>query len=123
MIERCTEEFQKVVGFFDQSLNEYKGSKYLEDESIVGSSEKVIFFAKEMIAHLTLTPKSALDPYQICKLDVNTISFFDFPKVRKPDGKYLMQRQQGTTASKWLIECTRKSMIEIAKKKKSIKAV
>ena len=42
-------------------------------------------------------------------------------KLRKEDGKYLLERTDGLTISKWLITATRKSMIEIAKKKKNIK--
>jgi hypothetical protein len=81
-----------VVDFFENRAIEYKGREYVEDESVLGNSEKIVFFTKEMVAQLTLSAKSALDSYQICKLDIQTIKFFDFPKVKKEDGKYLMQR-------------------------------
>ena len=68
---------------------EYKGREYVEDESIVGNSEKVVFFTKEMIATLTKSPKLAIDPFLICKLDMNTINFFEFPKMKKPDNKFI----------------------------------
>jgi hypothetical protein len=70
MIEKCISEYRKVCDFFECRQIEYAGREYVEDETILGSSEKMIFLAKEMLAHLTLTPKSALDPYQICKLDL-----------------------------------------------------
>jgi hypothetical protein len=49
--------------------------------------------------------------------------YFDFSKIKKEDGKYLMQKKQGTTASKWLIESTRRSMLEIARRKKATKSL
>ena len=73
----------------DGSEVEYKGRQYFEDESIMGNSEKMVFLAKEAISTLTLTPKHALDPYLVSKLDVQTINFFDFPKLKKPDSKYM----------------------------------
>lgn len=119
MLDECIAEFRRVLDIFENRVVEYKGREYVEDESVLGNSEKIVFFTKEMLAQLTLSAKSALDPYLMGKLDVQTIKFFDFPKVLKADCKYLMQRQQGTNASKWLIESTRRSMIEIAKRKKS----
>lgn len=67
---------------------EYAGRQYFEDESIMGNSEKMVFLAKEMISQLTLTPKHALDPYLISKLDIQTINFFDYPRLKKADNKY-----------------------------------
>jgi len=63
MITKCMTEFRRVLDFFENKETEYKGREYLEDESVIGNSEKVIFFAKEMLSNLTLTAKSALDPY------------------------------------------------------------
>lgn len=63
MIEQCISEFRQVVDIFENRAIEYKGREYVEDESIVGSSEKIVFFTKEMIAQLTINAKSALDPY------------------------------------------------------------
>ena len=57
----------------------------------MGNSEKMVFLAKEVISQLTITPKHALDPYLIGKLDVQSINFFDFPKLRKSDNKYASQ--------------------------------
>ena len=91
------------MDFFENREVEYKGREYIEDESILGDSEKMIFWSKEFLAQLTLTAKPAHDPYQICKLDIQTLKFFEFMKLKTEDGKYLQQRIQGTNASKWLI--------------------
>ena len=63
MIEKSITEFRRVMDFLENREIEYIGREYIEDESILGNSEKMVFWAKELIAHLTLTPKPALDPY------------------------------------------------------------
>jgi hypothetical protein len=45
----------------------------------MGNSEKMIFFAKEMLAELTTQPRHLLDPFVIAKLDLETIENFNFP--------------------------------------------
>jgi len=54
----------------DGSKTEYQGRELLEDESIMGNSEKLIFYAKEMIADLTNKPKHLVDPFLVSKLDI-----------------------------------------------------
>ena len=71
--------------------NEYEGRQYVEDESVMGNPDKMVFYAKEMLSSLTLGAKSNLDPYLISKLSVNTINFFSFPELAKSDNKYLLQ--------------------------------
>ena len=51
-----------------------------------------------------MTPKHALDPYLVGKLDIQTINFFDFPKLRKADNKYAHQFIDGAKASDWVIK-------------------
>ena len=41
-----------------------------------------------MLSQLTLSAKHALDPFLIAKLDLNTINFFDFPKLPKAENKF-----------------------------------
>jgi len=48
----------------------------------MGNSEKLIFYAKEMIADLSNKPKHLVDPFLISKLDIQTINFFEFPRVK-----------------------------------------
>lgn len=70
VIEKSLSEFRRIIDFFENREIEYKGREYIEDESILGNSEKIIFWSKELLANLTLVSKPVLDPYQICKLDV-----------------------------------------------------
>ena len=44
---------------------EYEGRNLIEDEQVLGSSDKMIFYAKEMISDLTKKPKVLLDPFII----------------------------------------------------------
>ena len=66
-------EFRRVLRIQEGGEDEYQGREFVEDEAIVGSSEKMIFYLKEMVAQLTSTPKYLLDPFIVCKLDVNTV--------------------------------------------------
>ena len=84
-------EFHRVLKIQEGAETEYAGRQYVEDESVMGDPDKLVFHAKEMISQLTLAPKAVLDPYLIAKLDQNTINFFDFPKLPKHKSKYLMQ--------------------------------
>jgi len=63
----------------------------VEDEAIVGSSEKMIFYLKEMVAQLTNTPKYLQDPFVIAKLDINTVRNFEFPPLNKDMNKFVMR--------------------------------
>ena len=89
--EFSLQEYRKVLKYMEGAEVEYAGRQYFEDESILGNSEKMVFLAKEMISQLTLTPKHALDPYLVSKLDIQTINFFDYPKLTKADNKYTGQ--------------------------------
>jgi len=54
----------------------------------MGNSEKQIFYAKEMVSDLSSQPKHLLDPFLVAKLDVQTINFFNFPKLPTTMNKY-----------------------------------
>jgi hypothetical protein len=45
-------EFRKTRQFLEGSLLEYKGSAYIEDETIVGNADKVAFYMKDLVSHL-----------------------------------------------------------------------
>ena len=88
---KALEEFRKVIKIFEGAEVEYEGRQYVEDESVMGNPDKMVFYAKEIISELTMAPKMTLDPYLIAKLNVNTINFFDFPRMPKESCKYKMQ--------------------------------
>ena len=121
--ELSIEEYRKVLKYMEGSEVEYVGRQYFEDETIMGNSEKMVFLAKEAISTLTLTPKHALDPWLVSKLDVQTINFFDFPKLKKPDNKYTNQFQDGSKAADWVIKSYKQQMVDIAKRKAAASSV
>jgi hypothetical protein len=45
---------------------------------VLGNADRMIFYAKELIADLTTKPKALLDPFIVSKLDLETIKYFDF---------------------------------------------
>lgn len=97
---------------------EYKGRDLIEDESIMGNSEKIIFYAKEMISDLTNKPKHLLDPFLISKLDIQTINFFEFPKLNQELNKYTM-RKNGIAGAEYMALAEKEAITKIAKNKSS----
>jgi hypothetical protein len=98
------EEYRRILKIMDCSEEEYSGRQYFEDESIMGSPDKMVFLAKEMISQLTITPKHALDPFIVSKLDVQSVNFFDYPRLKKTDNKFNNQFQDGSRAADWVIK-------------------
>lgn len=71
--EFALQEFRQVLKYMEGSEQEYEGRQYVEDESVMGDTDKMVFYAKDMISQLQLGLKSQLNPYVIAKLSVNTI--------------------------------------------------
>jgi hypothetical protein len=67
---KAIQEYRRLIEIQEGNEVEYEGREYVEDESIMGSCEKQVFYAKEMISDLTGKPKNNLDPFMIAKLDV-----------------------------------------------------
>lgn len=69
----------------------------------MGSSDKQIFYAKEMLADLGFKPKKLLDPFLMAKLDLSSINYFDFPKIPEDLNKYTL-RNKGVSGFDYLID-------------------
>ena len=91
MAQYALEEFRRVIKYMEGAETEYEGRQYVEDESVMGNPDKLVFYAKEMTSNLTLAPKGTLDPYLVAKLDVNTVNCFDFPRLPKSQSKFVAQ--------------------------------
>jgi len=85
---KAIQEYRRLIEIQEGNEVEYDGREYVEDESIMGSCEKQVFYAKEMVSDLTGKPKNNLDPFMMAKLDVQTINGFVFPKLDKSFNKY-----------------------------------
>ena len=44
------QEFRQVLKYMEGAEVEYEGRQYVEDESIMGDTDKMIFYAKDMIS-------------------------------------------------------------------------
>jgi hypothetical protein len=86
----------------------------VEDEAIVGSSEKMIFYLKEMVSQLTSTPKYMLDPFVVSKLDINTILHFDFADLTKDNNKYV-QRGYNIPGGASIVKSEKEALVGMAK--------
>ena len=82
----------------------------------MGNSEKLIFYAKEMIADLSNKPKHLVDPFLVSKLDIQTINFFEFPKVKYELNKYTM-RKNGIAGAEYMAMSEKEAITRIAKDK------
>ena len=89
VLERCEVEYQKVKSFVDGDKIEYLGQEFLEEEAIVGNSEKIVFHINDMMSNLDKADKKNLNPFIISKLDLDTIAHFDFPQIAKDKNQYL----------------------------------
>lgn len=116
VIEQFTLELQQVVKFMDGSDVEYAGRELVEDESIMGSCDKIIFNTKEMVSQLTKTPVNLLDPFIVCKLDVQSVYHHNFPKMQMNMNKYAM-RKQGISGANYIVEQEKIVLTDIAKEK------
>lgn len=69
----------------------------------MGNSDKMIFYAKEMMSDLTLKPKHLINPFLIAKLDVETIKYYEFPKISKSDNFYTNRNKSNIAGAEYLI--------------------
>lgn len=81
-------ELHNVLRYQDGTVVEYVGRDLVEDETIMGNSDNLIFYAKEIISDLTHKPKYLIDPFVMAKLDIQSIFYFNFPKVVNEMNKY-----------------------------------
>ena len=42
-----------------------------------------------MLAQLTKASKQSMNPYLVAKLNLNSINYFDFPRLEKSQNKYI----------------------------------
>jgi hypothetical protein len=66
-----------IKGEKDLTIEEPKGLNYLEDDSIVGNPDRMLFYAKEFAASGE-DEQAAHNPYVLAKLNLKTIENFSF---------------------------------------------
>lgn len=65
-----------------QADDAMKGFHYIEDESIVGNSDRMLFYAKEFAASAE-DEQASHNPYVLTKLNIRTIENFSFDTFQK----------------------------------------
>ena len=105
--DKTLDELRRVIRIHEGSIIEYSGREFVEDESVVGNSDKAFFYAKEMVADLTMMPKPLINPFCAAKLDVQSVFYFDFPKTERTKNKYTLQ-SKGVWGAKCILEADRR---------------
>lgn len=82
----------------------------------MGSADKMIFYAKEMLSELGFKPLKTLNPFLVCKLDLPTINCFQFEKIPKELNKYAKE-QNGVQGLQYLLELEKKMIFGVQKSK------
>ena len=71
------QELRKVTDEDNITAERTKGMEKLDDNSVVGNPDKMLFFAKEL-ASSARDKQASMNPFVIGKLDVESIKAFDF---------------------------------------------
>ena len=50
--EKALLEFDLAKAHCEGSLEEYKGATYIEDSSVIGNPEKIVFYIKDFVSHM-----------------------------------------------------------------------
>jgi hypothetical protein len=77
--ERALQRYRDMQMCLTGERIETRGHQYIESEFVVGSSDKMMFCAKELSSELTKSSKIALNPFIVAKLDIPSIKMFSFP--------------------------------------------
>ena len=59
----------------------------------------------------------------MAKLSVNTVNFYDFPKLAKSHNKYLLQFQDGVQPTEWVIRMHKQQLADAARRRGAEKAL
>lgn len=93
IFEHALLEFREMQQFMIGQKTEYKGRQYLEDESTVGSADKMLFHIKEFHSSFGSQSKLSQNPFLAAKLDNPSIKQFKFPpKLKKSQNPYALKQ-------------------------------
>ena len=56
-----------------------------------------------MVSDLQKKPKHLVDPFLIAKLDIESIKFFEFPKIPSASNKYTLRKSTEKAGAEFLI--------------------
>ena len=88
--KEALDQYREMQGFLIGETVETNGHQYIEDESIMGNSDKMIFYTRELMSEIKKSKRVSLNPYIVAKLDVPTIRICNFPlSVSKDQNPYI----------------------------------
>lgn len=60
---------------------DYEAQPFIESDLVMGSSDKLAFLAKDMVANFSRSLVTILNPVLVGKMDLNAVNAFQFPRV------------------------------------------
>jgi hypothetical protein len=75
--DNLIQELKQVQDEDSLSAERSKGIDKLEDNSVVGNSDKMLYFAKELASSAKDT-HSSMNPFVIGKMDIESVKHFNF---------------------------------------------
>mmetsp|Transcript_29206 Transcript_29206/g.44018 ORF Transcript_29206/g.44018 Transcript_29206/m.44018 type:complete len:132 (-) Transcript_29206:1471-1866(-) len=85
ILDEALSQYREMKDFMIGEKTEHPGHEYLESESVVGSSDKMMFYIKDLVADLGRPNNEAQNPFIVAKLDLDSIKAFRFPARMKID--------------------------------------
>ena len=93
VLEAALNLYRQTKNMLDGTLTESAGHEYIEDDSVMGSSDKMVFYIKDMVAELSHCKKQSQNPFIVGKLSLATLKGFKFPVGLRADQNPYIIRQ------------------------------
>ena len=82
-----------MTKFLTGEKKETEGHQYIESEFVTGSSDKMMFYIKDMVSSLNKSAKPAINPFIVAKLNIPSIKAYKFPsEVKKSENPFLLKK-------------------------------
>jgi hypothetical protein len=82
-----------MTQFLTGEKTETEGHQYVESEFVTGSSDKMMFYMKDMVSSLNKSAKPAINPFIVAKLNIPSIKAYKFPTdIKKSENPFLLKK-------------------------------
>ena len=79
VLKAAIKQYRQMQNFWIDEEIETQGHQYIEDKSIAGSSDRLMFHTKVLSQELEKSKKVSLNPFIVSKLDVPSIRLYKYP--------------------------------------------
>lgn len=100
ILRAAIKQYRQMQNFLLGEETETQGHQYIEDESIAGSSDRMMFYTKQLSQELFKSKKASLNPFFVSKLDLPSIKLYNYPKNVKADENLYQQQHDGLQEGK-----------------------